>query len=142
MAYTSNWGFAWGCDVLSFPGSICYELHVGFRISLGGLLRGILLDAQLELHARSEGVEGTQDCKTISILPADAPGGAPVNHFVLDKSPVQTDGYEVAVAAVLFETGDRFVQKFGFEDDDADLVADPFTHLRGFGSEGDSHGLV
>ena len=86
--------------------------------------------------------KGPRIHETIPILQTDAPSGTSVNNVVLYQSPVHVDGYEVAVAAVLFETGDLFVQKFGFEDDDADLVADPFTHLRGFGSEGDPNEIA
>ena len=112
------------CDEYCPAGLVRNELGVGFLIGLDGLLRRILLDAQLELHARPEGIERAEDRKTVPVLRTDAPGGTSVDHLVLDQSPVQVDGYEVAVAAVLFETGDRFVQKFGFEDDDADLVTD------------------
>ena len=86
--------------------------------------------------------KGPRIVRQIPVLRTDAPGGTSVNNVVLYQSPVHVDGYEVAVATVLFETGDRFVQKFGFEDDDADLVTDPFTHLRGFRSEGYADGIA
>ena len=82
-----------------------------------------------------------EDGKTIPVLFADTADGMSVDNVVFDKSPVQMNGYEIAVAIVLFETGDGFVHKFGFEDDDANLVMDPFTHLAGFGSEGDTNGI-
>lgn len=121
--------------------SVSDEFLVGTCVSLCILLRGIPLHAQLEFDTRPQGIERSEDGKTIPILFTDAAGGTSVDNIILDQSVLQVDGDKIAVTVVLFETGDGFVHEFGFEDDDADLVTDPFTYLTSFGSEGNTNGI-